>query len=139
MTYLKNALAALPMLALAGTASAATNLSGPYTITVSAHPAQFNGKKLCATLVEDGSVLGYPNSGTFTLAQSNGVSTSGHWFTRNFAITFQAPYGDNGGYVVLSGELGKPAIKGTSYLLVIGNKPVSGGTFTAVKGCSTAE
>ena len=139
MTFLKKILAtALPVLALAGPATAATNLSGSYLLTLKGHPSVANGQQLCATLVENGSVLGFVNSGTFSIVNlGTGGAASGKWFTQNFAVTFEAPFST--GFIVFSGTLGKTTIQGTSYIQVVDGKPDVAGTFTATKGCPTAE
>ena len=134
MTFLKKILTALPVLALAGPASASSNLSGKYLLTFTGHPFGANGQQDCATLVEDGSVLGYQNSGSFTITNvAYGNTASGKFFVRNFDISFEAPF--NNGFVVFSGTLGKTQIQGTSYFQVIGGVPNTAGTFTATKGC----
>jgi hypothetical protein len=136
---LKRTARALVLLALSGpAASAATNLSGNYLVTVFGHPGYVNGATLCATLVEDGSTLGFVNSGTITLVNTiNGSSESGHWFTRNFAATFEVTSGSD--TIVFSGVLGHAKIQGTSFIEIYKGTPVVGGTFTATKGCPTAE
>ena len=123
------------LLGLNGTAAmAATNLTGNYTVTVEGHPGFIDGEMLCAALVEDGSTLGYTNSGTFTLMNiKNGAMVSGRWFTRNFAVTFEASSGND--FYAFSGVLGHAQIQGTSFVEVYNGTPVAGGTFTATKGC----
>jgi hypothetical protein len=52
--------------------AAFANLTGSYVLkVVEAEPTSYNGTQFCATLVEDGSVLGWTNSGTVTI---NGVT-----------------------------------------------------------------
>ncbi len=138
MNILRSCVAALPLLALGAPAFAATNLTGSYLITVTGHPAGVTGQTLCAVLVEDGSTLGFANSGTFTIVNTaGGTPVPGRWFTRNFAVTFEAPLSQDG-FIVFSGVLGSAKITGSSFVQVINGQPDVGGTFTATKGCPTA-
>ena len=128
-------LAAAAALAVSTPVFAAGNLTGSYLLTITnARPAHFDGTQLCATLNEDGSTLGFPNSGTVTI---NG--STGSFFTKNHSFTAEVPNGESG-FVVFSGELGHPQIQGTSFLGVSQGKIFIAGLFTAVRStCGQAD
>ncbi len=128
MNTLQRLLLAAAVTTVATPALAANNLTGSYLLTVTnAKPTQYNGATLCATLVEDGSVLGLPNSGTVTID-----GTQGSFFTRAYGFTAEIPLDNAGSFITFSGVLGHPQIQGTSFIEVINGKPVIAGTFTAV-------
>ena len=53
--------------------AAFASLSGNYLVTLSgAHPASYNGTQFCAMLDDNGSVLGWVNSGSVTINNQSG-------------------------------------------------------------------
>ncbi len=140
MTALKTTLLTLAAV-LANCPYAMANISGDYLVTFhDQHPGDSFYEPLCVKIVEDGSTLGFKESGTVILDFGSNVQPGGQWFaTRSKGAVFSVAFTDTDGPSVLtfSGEFGKPRITGTSFVLFTNGADVAGGTFTAVKGaCS---
>jgi hypothetical protein len=68
MTTFRAWVMAASVAAMCVPAAALANFSGNYLLTVTAaKPDSFKGTQVCAVLVDDGSVLGWMNSGTITI------------------------------------------------------------------------
>lgn len=130
---LKKSLMLLPALLLS--TSAMADISGNYLVTVTkGRPTGLTGATLCATVVQDGSTLGFPLSGTVTIQ-----GYTGNWFQVDSTkgATFEIPL-DTGSasFITFSGVFGAPHIAGTSFIEVIDGQPYVAGAFSAQKnGC----
>jgi hypothetical protein len=121
---------ALPVVAMAAPA-AATDLTGSWLVTLTAaRPAGLTGETACFVLNQTSNVLGWQNSGTFTV---QGSDVSGNYYAINSVLTAFTSLGNNS-YVVLTGHLYHRSIVNTSFLLVNNGQPETG-NFTATAGC----
>ena len=115
------------------TSALAGDISGNYLITVTkGKPKSINGATLCATVVQDGSTLGFAKSGTVTIQ-----GYKGNWFSVGVSkgATFEIPLG-GGSFITFAGVFGAPQIQGTSFIEVIDGQPYVAGAFSAAKnGC----
>src|SRR5579871_1956181 len=94
-------------------AFANSNLTGSYELRViEAEPTSYVGTQFCATLNEDGSVLGWANSGTMTV---NGVS--GQFYISNRQLVAWAESG-SGSSLFTANLPGGTHIVGTGFALL---------------------
>jgi hypothetical protein len=131
MRSLRTLVMALPIVAMALPAVAATDLTGDWTVTLTTvRPAQLQGVSACFTLTQTGAVNDWSDSGTFTIA---GTSVQGQYYAINSVLTAYA-FLPNSGFLLLTGHLYQKNISNTSFLEIVGGSPATG-NFTAVSGC----
>ena len=134
MRSLRTLLMALPIVAMAMPAAATEfDLSGNWLVTLQvARPAGLKGQTACFTLNQTGGVLGWANSGTFSV---NGSDVTGNYYVINSVLTAFTSLGSDS-YVVLTGHLYHHSIVNTSFLEVENGSPATG-NFTATPGCGS--
>ena|SRR5579864_8633443 len=92
MTKLRGLMMAASVAALCVPAAAFANISGNYLVTLKdAHPASYDGQQFCAQVNDNGSILGWPESGTVTVNGQSGQFFVHHgnlasWFVDNSGI-----------------------------------------------------
>lgn len=113
-------------------AAALASLSGNYLVTLTgAHPSSYNGTQFCAMLDDNGSVLGWVNSGPLTISSQNGQFFVHHgniagWIVTNSGSQYYAGHiaGHGNGVVFTS----------FAYLDSSGNAIATGGLSNQHKG-----
>jgi hypothetical protein len=127
--------AALPLFAMSLPAMAA-NLSGNYLVTLNkARPSQYSGASVCITLAETGTVLGWTNSGNWSI---NGIPAGQYYVLHGVISLVTTASVTNAeaapGYAIFEGKLLNKAITDTSVTEVIGGQVALTGNFTATPG-----
>ena len=123
-------LVALSIAAISVPASA-SNIAGSWTVTfTNVRPTSLNGTQTCFTLTQTSDVMGWSDSGTFTMG-----SVSGEYYSIQGVMTAFATLSD--GYLILTGKFHSGTIINTSILQVDNGSPTFTGEFTAtsVSGC----
>jgi hypothetical protein len=123
---------ALPIVAMAMPAAATEfDLTGNWLVTLQvARPAGLSGQSACFTLNQTGGVLGWENSGTFSV---QGSDVTGNYYVIQSVLTAFTSLGNNS-YVIFTGHLYHHSIVNTSFLEVADGTPETG-NFTATSGC----
>jgi hypothetical protein len=126
MKNLRTLIMALPIVAMTAPALAADNLTGDYTLTMTAgRDALPVGTTVCISLKDTGTVLGFQNSGTATAGVSNG-----DYYAIGSVITVAFPG------VILSGVLYHKGLSYGTLSMVNGGTVTGADSFTASIGCS---
>ena len=120
-------LMALPIAAISIPATA-TNVAGSYDVTLTnVRPGSLNGSQSCFTLTQTGDVMGWADSGTFTM--TGGIS--GEYYAIQGVLTAFAPVDSGNGELVLTGKLHLGNIMTTSYLELDNGQTAITGQFSA--------
>ena len=127
MKMLRSLLLALPVVGLCGPAMAG-KLTGNYLLThVSSHGGGTQGQQSCVTLNEDGSFLGWQNSGTVTID-----GASGNFFLSGANLLATVTSGST--LFIFAGHVHGGTISPASFETVTSGVPVDSGQFTVVRG-----
>jgi hypothetical protein len=122
-------LVALPLAAISVPA-AATDIAGSWNVTyTNVRPTSLDGTQSCFTLTETGDVMGWSDSGTFTMG-----SVTGEYYSIQGVLTAFATLSN--GYLVLTGKFHTGTIINTSVLEVLNGQPAITGQFTATSTAS---
>jgi hypothetical protein len=129
MKMLRSLLLALPVVGLCGPAMAgAGQLSGNYLLTITAsHGGNSKGQQACVTLNEDGSFLGWQNSGTVTIGDA-----TGNFFVAGSNLLATASNG--GTSFIFTGFLHDQGIRPAQFETLTNGVGTDSGLFTVVRG-----